>query len=162
MGLRYGLELAICVLELHSVGIMALNLKPCNCLLDNQDKVVLGEFGIPLLLLGGAFSDNEEAIWLGTPNYMAPEQWNPEVRGPLTFETDGWGFACVIIEMFTGVRPWHNLSPREIFSRVVLKKERPKIPNDLPPAIRNTLKSCFEYDSRNRPSFDEIIRAFER
>ncbi|MED6122768.1 hypothetical protein PIB30_042974 [Stylosanthes scabra] len=25
---------------------------------------------------------------LGTANYMAPEQWEPEIRGPISFETD--------------------------------------------------------------------------
>lgn len=159
--LRYGLDLALAVSELHSVRIIALNLKPCNFLLNDQDKVILGEFGIPSLVLGMPFSDEDRAILLGTPNYMAPEQWEPAVRGPLTFETDSWGFACSIIEMFTGTMPWHQHSPKEIYSLVVKKREKPKIPSGLPPAIKNVLRCCFEYDYRRRPSFSEIVRAFE-
>eukprot|EP00250_Pteridium_aquilinum_P006004 c16002_g1_i1 orf=267-2261(+) len=159
--IRYGLDLALAVSELHSVRIMALNLKPCNCLLDGRDKVILGEFGIPSLVLGMSFSDDERAVWLGTPNYMAPEQWEPDIRGPLSFETDSWGFACSIIEMFTGVTPWHGYSPKEIFSLVVKKREKPKIPSGLPSVIKNVLRGCFEYDYRNRPLFAEIVRAFE-
>ncbi|KAI5073535.1 hypothetical protein GOP47_0011548 [Adiantum capillus-veneris] len=159
--IRYGLNGALAVSELHSVRIMALNLKPCNFLLDDQDKVILGEFGIPSLILGMQFHDDENTAWLGTPNYMAPEQWEPDVRGPLSFETDSWGFACSIIEMFTGVVPWHGHSPKEIFSLVVRKRETPKIPNGLPPAIKGVIRACFEYDYRKRPSFAEIVQAFE-
>lgn len=159
--LGYGLDLALAVSELHSVRIMALNLKPCNFLLNEKDKAILGEFGIPSLVLGMSPSDDEKTVLLGTPNYMAPEQWEPELRGPLSFETDSWGFACSIIEMFTGVMPWHGHSPQEIYALVVKKREKPRIPSGLPPAIKNVLRCCFEYDFRNRPSFAEIIRAFE-
>lgn len=159
--LRYGLDLAHGVMELHSVGILALNLKPCNFLLDDQDKAILGEFGIPMLLLGSSFSNTAAAVWMGTPNYMAPEQWNPDVRGPISIETDSWGFGCSIIEMVTGTRPWHQLSTEDIYSLVVVKQEKPSIPNGLPSAIKNILRGCFEFDYRKRPSFSEIVHAFE-
>ncbi|KAH7447311.1 hypothetical protein KP509_01G101300 [Ceratopteris richardii] len=159
--IRYGLSGALAISELHSVRIIALNLKPCNFLLDEQDKVIVGEFGIPSLILGMPLCDNEKAAWLGSPNYMAPEQWEPTVRGPLSFGTDAWGFACSIIEMFTGTMPWQGYSSKDIFSLVVKEREKPKIPNGFPPAIESILRRCFEYDYRNRPSFSEIIRAFE-
>ncbi|MCO5603071.1 hypothetical protein L7F22_057215 [Adiantum nelumboides] len=159
--IKYGLNGALAISELHSVRIMALNLKPCNFLLDDQDNVILGEFGIPSLMLGMPFYDDEKTAWLGTPNYMAPEQWEPDIRGPLSFETDSWGFACSIIEMFSGVVPWHGHSAKEIFSLVVKKGETPKVPNGLPAAVKGVIRSCFEYDYRKRPSFAEIVQAFE-
>ncbi|KAJ7541569.1 hypothetical protein O6H91_10G065300 [Diphasiastrum complanatum] len=158
--IRYGSDLARGVLELHLHGSLALNLKPCNFLLDDQDRAVVGEFGLPLLFLGTPAASSGHLIWLGTPNYMAPEQWDAHVRGPIHFETDAWGFACSIIEMIGGFKPWDGMSAEEIFSRVVVRGQSPSIPAGLPVAIFKIMKGCFEYDYRKRPNFEEILAAF--
>ncbi|XAR70985.1 Non-specific serine/threonine protein kinase [Bertholletia excelsa] len=98
---------------------------------------------------------------LGTPNYMAPEQWQPEVKGPMSFETDSWGFGCSIVEMFTGIQPWQGKSVNEIYDLEVKKQEKPKIPNGLPPAVENVIIGCFEYDLRSRPIMADILHAFK-
>ncbi|XP_008228702.1 PREDICTED: E3 ubiquitin-protein ligase KEG-like [Prunus mume] len=159
--LRYGIELAKGILDLHSLGLLVLNLKPSNFLLDEHDQAVLGDFGIPYLLLGISLSNSDMVLRLGTPNYMAPEQWEPEVRGPVSFETDAWGFGCCFVEMLTGVQPWFGRSIEEIYHSVVIKQEKPPVPNGLPPALENVINGCFEYDFRNRPSMEDIIHAFE-
>ncbi|PSS07518.1 E3 ubiquitin-protein like [Actinidia chinensis var. chinensis] len=160
--LRYGIDLGKGIQGLHSLGVMVLNLKPSNFLLNDHDQVVLGDFGIPYLLLGIPLPHNSDlAFRLGTPNYMAPEQWEPEVRGPITFETDSWGFGCSIVEMLTGAQPWFGMSTEEIYHSVVVKQEKPLLPNGLPPALENIVNGCFEYDLRNRPLIGDIIHAFE-
>ncbi|BBN17803.1 hypothetical protein MPTK1_7g16990 [Marchantia polymorpha subsp. ruderalis] len=159
---RYGVDLVRGIMELHSCGVLALNLKPCNYLLDEQDTAVLGEFGIPLLFFENSATKSEPVPWMGTPNYMAPEQWDPALRGPLSFETDAWGFACSIVEMISGVKPWANLTANEILEAVVVKREKPAIPAGLPPGLHHILRACFEYDYRRRPTFAEILRAFTR
>ncbi|XP_054798963.1 E3 ubiquitin-protein ligase KEG isoform X2 [Prosopis cineraria] len=159
--LRYGINLAKGILELHSKGILILNLKPFNVLLDNNDQAILGDFGIPSLLLGLSFPNSDMAHRLGTPNYMAPEQWQPEVRGPISFETDSWGFGCTIVEMLTSNQPWHGRSVGEIYQLVVRKHEKPLIPSGLPSSIENILSGCFEYDLRNRPSMMDILNVFK-
>lgn len=159
---RYGIELAHGILELHSKGILVLNLKPSNILLDESDKAIVGDFGVPYLLLGSSFPSSDIAHRLGTPNYMAPEQWQPEVRGPISFETDSWGFGCCIVEMLTGVHPWYGRSVDEIHHLVVRKQEKPHIPSALPPPIEDVLLGCFEYDLRNRPLMSDILHVFKR
>lgn len=139
-----------------------MNLKPSNFLLDEHNQAILGDFGIPYLLLGIPLSSPERVLRLGTPNYMAPEQWEPEIRGPLSFETDAWGFGCCIVEMLTGIQPWFGKSIEDIYHSVVVKQEKPHIPIDLPPAIENVIKGCFEYDIRNRPLMTDILHVFER
>lgn len=159
---RYGIEINKGIQELHKIGVLVLNLKPSNFLLDEQDHAVLGDFGLAHLLLGIPSPDSDFEIRLGTPNYMAPEQWLPGVRGPISYETDSWGFACSIIEMLTGMPPWFGKSAEEIHRAVVLIKEKPTVPCGLPPAVEEVLRGCFEYDIRDRPSMEEILRAFER
>ncbi|XP_077215084.1 protein kinase superfamily protein [Tasmannia lanceolata] len=159
--LRYGIDLARSIIELHSRGFLVLNLKPFNFLLNDHDQAILGDFGIPSLLLGIPLPSSDMAMRLGTPNYMAPEQWQPDIRGPISFETDSWGFGCSIVEMLSGVRPWCGRSAEEIHHLVVTRQEKPNIPIGLPPAIENIVIGCFEYDFRNRPLMTDILQALE-
>ncbi|KAK8473063.1 hypothetical protein PHAVU_001G050700 [Phaseolus vulgaris] len=160
--LRYGINLAQGVLELHSLGILILNLKPFNVILNENDQAILGDVGIPSLLLDSSFlSTDMDNKRLGTPNYMAPEQWEPEVRGPISFETDSWGFGCTIVEMLTGNQPWFGCPVGRIYQSVVEKHEKPNIPNGLPSSVENILSACFEYDLRNRPLMVDILSVFQ-
>lgn len=93
---------------------------------------------------------------------MAPEQWQPSIRGPISFETDSWGFGCSIVEMLSGYQPWQGKSPNEIYNLVVNKQMKPNIPTGLPPKMENVLYGCFEYDFRNRPLMTDIMDAFKR
>ncbi|KAL5729647.1 Protein KINASE OF THE OUTER CHLOROPLAST MEMBRANE 1 [Ranunculus cassubicifolius] len=158
--LRYGIELAQGMEQLHSKKILVLNTKPYNFLLNEHDQALLGDCGIPSLLLGIPLPGADLILRLGTPNYMAPEQWEPDVRGPISFETDSWGFACSILEMVSGVQPWYGKSVEEIFRSVVIKQEKPHVPDGLPPPLENVLRGCFEYDFRNRPLVADILTAF--
>lgn len=159
--LRYGVDLAQGVMELHSKGILVLNLKPCNFLLDEKDRAVLGDIGIPSLLLGIPLPSSDLTRRLGTPNYMSPEQWEPDETGPISFETDSWGFGCSIVEMLTGLQPWFGMSVDEIYNSVVRRQEKPTIPIGLPPPVENILLGCFEYDFRSRPLMTDILQAFK-
>ncbi|CAA7397800.1 unnamed protein product [Spirodela intermedia] len=159
--LRYGIDLAQGIMELHSRGVLVLNVKPCNALLDENDRVILGDFGIPHLLLDVSPPSPELVQRLGTPHYMAPEQWEPEARGPVSFETDSWGFGCCIVEMLTGSPPWCGKSAEEVRRLVAVKQEKPEIPRGLPPKVEDVLRGCFEYDLRDRPLIGDILRTFE-
>lgn len=159
---RYGIDLAQGIMELHLKGILVLNLKPFNFLLDVENRAILGDIGIPHVLLGVQLPSSDMTRRLGTPNYMAPEQWQPEVRGPISFETDSWGFGCSVVEMLTGIQPWCGMSIDEIYNSVVKREEKPRIPTGLPPEVENVIIGCFEYDFRSRPSMADILLAFKR
>ncbi|KAK3043746.1 hypothetical protein RJ639_001942 [Escallonia herrerae] len=159
--LRYGIDLAHGIMELHSKEILVLNLKPSNFLLNESDRATLGDLGIPYVLLDIPSPTTDLPRRLGTPNYMAPEQWQPEVRGPVSFETDSWGFGCSIVEMLTGIQPWCGKSVDDIQNSIVNKQEKPRIPGGLPPTVENVIVGCFEYDFRSRPSMADILHAFK-
>ncbi|KAK6162069.1 hypothetical protein DH2020_001910 [Rehmannia glutinosa] len=159
--LRYGADLAQGIMDLHAKEILILNLKPFNFLLNSNDQAIVGDIGIPYVLLGISLPSTDMARQLGTPNYMAPEQWQPEVRGPISVETDSWGFGCSILEMLTGTQPWSGKSIEEIYKLVVAKQEKPHIPSGLPPAVENVIIGCFEYDFRSRPLMADILHAFK-
>ena len=52
----------------------------------------------------------------GTYNYMAPEQFEENVR--LTPQADVWAFACTFIHMLTGEAPMGKLRLQQIVTRV--------------------------------------------
>ncbi|KAL6587768.1 hypothetical protein OROMI_000746 [Orobanche minor] len=141
----YGLDLARGIQELHSIGLLVLNLKPSNFLLNEHDRAVLGDIG---LLLGIPLLDLETTLRLGTPSYTAPEYWESEVRDPLSFETDSLGFGCSIVEMLTGVLPWFGKSIEEIYQSKWT-------------ALESVISGCFEYDLRNRPLMEDILSVFQ-
>ncbi|XP_047979767.1 E3 ubiquitin-protein ligase KEG-like isoform X1 [Salvia hispanica] len=159
--LRYGVDLAQGIMDLHAKGILILNLKPYNFLLNRNDGAIIGDIGIPYVLLGVSLPSTDMARRLGSPAYMAPEQWQPEIRGPISVETDSWGFGCSILEMLTGIQPWSGKSVEEIYKLVVTKQEKPHIPSGLPPAVENVIVGCFEYDFRSRPVMADILHAFK-
>ncbi|CAM6128845.1 unnamed protein product [Calypogeia fissa] len=159
--LRYGKDIIEGIMELHSCGLLALNLKPCNFLVDNQDSAILGEFGTPILCFDNSATKSQPVPWMGTPNYMAPEQWGPSLRGPISSETDAWGFAASMVEMVTGSKPWDGMTADEIYNAVVGRRQKPTLPGELPPAVYKVLKACFEYDYRHRPHFKDILNAFK-
>lgn len=158
--MRYGTDVAQGIMELHSRGFLILSLKPCNILLNDNDRAMLGDIGILYMLRGVPFLGTDMTRRLGAPDYMAPEQWEPEIRGPISFETDSWGFGCSIVEMLTGMQPWVGKSVEEIYKCVVTRQEKPHIPAGLPPAVENVLAGCFEYDLRNRPLMEDVLHAF--
>lgn len=159
--LRYGIDLAQGISEVHSKDLLVLNLKPFNFLLNENGQAILGDLGIPFLLHGIPFPNSDTARRLGTPGYMAPEQWEPEIRGPISFETDSWAFGCSIVEMLTGFQPWQGKTVEQIYFSVVKKQEKPHIPSELPPAVENAVMGCFEYDLRSRPLMSDILCAFK-
>ncbi|RDY04899.1 hypothetical protein CR513_11322, partial [Mucuna pruriens] len=78
----YRINLAQCVLELHSKGILILNLKQFNVLLNDNDQAILGD--VVMLSFTRFLIPKLQITWL-------QKQWEPEVRGPISFETDYWG-----------------------------------------------------------------------
>eukprot|EP00271_Cylindrocystis_brebissonii_P014051 TRINITY_DN34_c0_g1_i1.p1 TRINITY_DN34_c0_g1~~TRINITY_DN34_c0_g1_i1.p1 ORF type:complete len:726 (+),score=140.63 TRINITY_DN34_c0_g1_i1:240-2417(+) len=168
--LKYGAAICKSVAVLHAQGRLALDLKPNNFFVDENDQAVIGSFGLPLLLAGDYGADPESSegaagepvLWLGTPTHMAPEQWAPALRGPLCKESDAWGFACAAIEMCTGISPWKGKQAAEIYEAVVLRREKPRLPLGLPVAVERVLQQCLEYDPRKRPSFERMAIAFAK
>eukprot|EP00245_Coleochaete_scutata_P002620 TRINITY_DN13533_c0_g1_i1.p1 TRINITY_DN13533_c0_g1~~TRINITY_DN13533_c0_g1_i1.p1 ORF type:complete len:670 (-),score=126.43 TRINITY_DN13533_c0_g1_i1:578-2587(-) len=160
---KYGSSVCRSLLNLHAQGILALNLKPNNFLVDDHDNAVVGQFAIPLLISDSFPADprkQQPPVWLGTPNYMAPEAWSPLVRGPIGEETDSWSLACALLEMLTGEVPWAGMKDSDIYSAVVLRREKPSVPSNLPVAIGRVLQACFEYDYRSRPRVKDLLKAF--
>jgi hypothetical protein len=88
----------------HQLGVLHLDLKPGNILID-------GNSGVPLVTDFGLARRIEQALErdnvCGTPSYMAPEQ--ARIDGPaLTPATDVWALGAVLYETLTGHPPFEG------------------------------------------------------
>jgi serine/threonine-protein kinase len=99
-------QLATALKYIHGRGVIHSDLKPSNVMLNESGSIKLLDFGIVRF-------DRESQLWnatrtrgssdsatlLGTPRYMAPEQFS---GGTVDRRTDFYGLACVAFEALSG------------------------------------------------------------
>jgi serine/threonine-protein kinase len=91
----------------HSRGIIHRDVKPNNIMFDNQGNAFLVDFGIAKLLASTSALTATGSV-LGTPLYMAPEQWRAEQ--PVA-ATDQYALGVTIYHLLTGRVPFEAPTP---------------------------------------------------
>ncbi|MBR2835090.1 MAG: serine/threonine protein kinase [Coriobacteriales bacterium] len=84
----------------HENGVLHLDIKPDNILIEASGRVKLADFGMAALSSATGYSGARG----GTVGYMPPEQIE---GGDVDVRTDIFAFACVMYEALTGVRPFN-------------------------------------------------------
>ncbi|MBV8760506.1 MAG: serine/threonine protein kinase [Deltaproteobacteria bacterium] len=90
----------------HARGVVHRDLKPDNIMLADSGKVLVLDFGIAKLLAGDGAAPGVltgQGTWLGTPGYMAPEQWSADGAGPAS---DRYALGMIAYELLAGALPF--------------------------------------------------------
>jgi hypothetical protein len=95
--LEVAIEMAWALDHAHAAGVIHRDLKPANVFLCTSGQVKVLDFGIAHVFGVGA----RNAV--GTPAYMAPEQWR---QGPQDARTDVFGAAATLARVVTGRLPY--------------------------------------------------------
>lgn len=145
--------------QAHDAGIVHRDLKPANMLVSdtaNGPRVILIDFGVakavgeplsskPLTTLDGEF--------LGTPEYMSPEQ--TKSAADVGFETDIWAMGILIHKLCSGTEPFrrHNKDTSSLARLIhdICNEE----PREILGSFRHSLvdrlaKKCLEKEPKNR------------
>lgn len=153
----YALTLATELRELHSFGLLHLDLKPANILLQRSEeknkmfawKPVVADYGLSL------YREVNRPVPSsgGTPLFMAPEQF----RGlAVESHTDVWGFAATIYYLAVGHSPLQGLWPLKGESLKVVPLHA--LRTDVPTWFSDLVGRCLDLTPSSRmQNFDEVL-----
>ncbi|CAL9222513.1 unnamed protein product [Arabidopsis halleri] len=136
---------------IHGHGYVHCDLKPENILVFPSFELKISDFGL-------SKREGDSNWWLpnhpfaGTPIYMSPESIsNGETRRGL----DLWSLGCVVLEMYTGKRPWWDKN----YDLEDLKKGcMPLIPKDIPCDAKLFVMTCFAAETDKRKNAFALLR----
>lgn len=185
--LRYGADTARGVAELHAAGVVCMNLKPSNLLLNANGHAVISDYGLPSILkkpscrkarLEGENLKSHSCMdcTMLSPNYAAPEAWEPGKKSLKLFwddaigisaESDAWSFGCTLVEMCTGSIPWAGLSAEEIYQAVIKSRRQPPqyasvVGVGIPRDLWKMIGDCLQFKVSRRPTFNAMLAIFLR
>jgi serine/threonine protein kinase len=139
---------------IHSRGVIHRRLNLENILLDDVGHIRITGFD------WSRFTD-VDPIGAEPPVsvFTAPEMYE---GGKSTSAVDIFAFGLILYELIVGEPVFAaTLSPEEVKAKVV-GGERPKMPESVNETVRKVIKRSWSCDADVRPSFDEILFAFDR
>lgn len=107
---RITLSIADALAYAHGLGVLHLDIKPANILLDANGEPHLADFGLARNIEIGAAQTIAEIS--GTPHYMSPEQARPGSH-PLTSGADIFALGATLFEMLVGRTPRDGITSRK-------------------------------------------------
>ncbi len=145
----------------HSQNMIHRDVKPSNILLTERGQPMLTDFGIAKILDLEETADlTGTGMGIGTPEYMAPEQWT----GNTSAFSDQYALGVVLYEMLTGRKPYSADTP----AAILLKQATEPLPRpsqftrDLPEKMEKLLLKVLARNPEDRyASMGEFAKALD-
>lgn len=154
---KYTRQLLEAVNILHENSIVHRDIKSANILLTSDGTLKLGDFGCCMKLKNQTTMAGELSAFVGTPAYMAPEIFTRNIVDGHGRAADIWSIGCVVLEMMTGRRPWHDLDNSYQIMFKVGMGETPEVPPDLSEEAADFIHHCLIHDPRLRSSTCQLL-----
>ncbi|MFF4102118.1 serine/threonine-protein kinase [Streptomyces sp. NPDC001903] len=137
--------------DIHRVGLVHRDLKPGNVLLAQDGPRVI-DFGIARAVDGpDATALTRTGVAIGTPPFMAPEQFLGGEVGPAA---DVFALGSVLVHAATGHGPFDGDNTHAVSFRVVY--EDPDM-TGLAPELVPLVESCLTKDPADRPTIPDLL-----
>lgn len=132
----------------HAKGIVHRDVKPANIILLDGTRAKIMDFGIAKIA-SGVVNLTSTGQFLGTPNYMAPEQ----IKGaPVDGRTDIFALGICLYECLTRRKPFGGDSLTSISYKIVHENFPPlqEINPQIPDAFQDVVGRCLAKDPGRR------------
>ena len=143
----------------HEVGILHRDFKTANVMFSDA-RAVITDFGLARVVEREDSPATTTAIGIGTPAYMAPEQFE---GSSVTPAVDIYALGVVMYELVTGRRPFEDHSPLAIALKKLKQAPSPRqFSPELPAFWEAVILKCLEANPADRfASASEVITALE-
>ncbi|CAM5451125.1 Serine/threonine-protein kinase PknD [Streptomyces abikoensis] len=143
----------------HRQGVVHRDIKPGNLMLDADDTLKIGDFGIARFVDETSAALTRVGQIVGTSTYLAPERALGKVAGPAS---DVYALGCVLYQLLAGQPPFWADSPTAL---LYLHVDTPPVPPrqhraDLPPAFEAYLLRMLAKKPEDRPTAQEAADWF--
>ena len=148
----------------HARGVVHRDLKPENLFLVGDgasSSLKILDFGIAKLLHSTNLADRTiTGQVIGTPDYMAPEQWLGDEVGPAA---DVWALGVILFELLSGTKPFVGKSPAHV-RRAILQPSLSAVPDlrSTPHVLRELISRMLARDAGKRPSLELVHATLSR
>ncbi len=161
--LRVCREIAIGLSAAHASGLVHRDLKPGNVLLDEKRRAKIGDLGLVLQVdgdpLDGLTVLTQQGQVLGTPYYMAPEQWRES--HDVDHKVDIYSLGVILHELLSGRHPITGKSLTAIMKWHLQKPPPPvrSLVPEVPEAVEKLILQCLAKEKADRPESASAIAA---
>ena len=146
----------------HRQDTIHRDVKPANILITDDGALMLTDFGVAKILdIDDGQTLTGANVGVGTPKYMAPEQWQNQISS----QTDVYALGVVFYEMLTGHVPYDADTPAGIYAKQLtepLTQPRAYVP-DLPEEVEKVLYKAMAKKPEDRyKNMGAFVNALER
>jgi eukaryotic-like serine/threonine-protein kinase len=142
----------------HRKNVIHRDVKPTNVMFDEHGTAYLVDFGI-VKLTDVATWLTQHDMMVGTPAYMAPEQWRGEAVTPAT---DQYALGVMAYQLISGQIPFDAPSHHVLMYKHINEHPIPisELRPDIPPAIQQVLQTALAKNPGERyPSITTFAEA---
>ena len=178
---RIGKAIAEALSVAHRKDILHRDLKPDNTMLVHDGQLRVLDFGLARLLGDRHCIERQASVepqspesfradWfvtkepgiLGTPAYLAPEQWREEEIGPAT---DVWALGLILYEMLFGFHPYRDAASLQALEALVTSPDPVELPvsvGHISINLLELLEQCLAKDPAERPAATEVASILDQ
>lgn len=134
---------------IHSKGIVHMDIKPSNIMVENSCNIRLMDLGIASVDDHIIAGESTSVALMGTPKYAAPEQFgNKNYKGALDSSTDIFEFGITLYELLSGSNPFEARNINE-----ALKKRKTTVlpySKGIPRKVVDVLRKATAFEQSKR------------